>query len=139
MSKHIFVVEDQEDLHAFLRDFLSASGYTVIEAVDGGDSVAKAASEHPDLVLMDIPLPVLDGYDTRRAKSRRCAALDVSRRQGAKMFELRAATDLARLWHGQARDVEARDLLAPIYGWFTEGFDTVHLKDAKGLLAELSA
>jgi len=72
VSKRIFVVEDQEDLHAFLRDFLSASGYTVIEAVDGGDSVAKAASEHPDLVLMDIPLPVLDGYDTQRAKSRRC-------------------------------------------------------------------
>jgi two-component system, cell cycle response regulator DivK len=66
MSKRILVVEDQEDLRAILRDFLSASGYTVIEATDGADSVAKAASERPDLVLMDIQLPVLDGYDATR-------------------------------------------------------------------------
>ena len=63
MSKSILVVEDQEDLRAILRDFLAASGYTVIEAVDGAESVGKAASEHPDLVLMDIQLPVLDGYE----------------------------------------------------------------------------
>jgi len=66
MSKRILVVEDQEDLRTILRDFLSASGYTVIEAVDGAESVAKAASERPDLVLMDIQLPVLDGYDATR-------------------------------------------------------------------------
>jgi two-component system cell cycle response regulator DivK len=66
MSKRILVVEDQEDLRAILRDVLSASGYTVIEAVDGAESVAKAASERPDLVLMDIQLPVLDGYDATR-------------------------------------------------------------------------
>jgi predicted ATPase len=66
-------------------------------------------------------------------------ALDVSRRQGAKMFELRAAVSLARLWRDQGKTVEARDLLAPIYGWFTEGFDTVDLKAAKALLVELSA
>jgi predicted ATPase len=66
-------------------------------------------------------------------------ALDVARRQGARMFELRAATALARLWRGQGRNVEARDLLTPVYGWFTEGFDTLDLKDAKALLAQLSA
>ena len=66
MSKRILVVEDQEDLRAILRDFLSASGYTVIEAVDGAESVAKAALECPDLVLMDIQLPALDGYDATR-------------------------------------------------------------------------
>jgi two-component system, cell cycle response regulator DivK len=66
MSKRILVVEDQEDLRAILRDFLSASDYTVIEAIDGAESVAKAASERPDLVLMDIQLPVLDGYDATR-------------------------------------------------------------------------
>jgi predicted ATPase len=66
-------------------------------------------------------------------------ALDVSRAQGARMFELRAATSLARLWHDQGRHVEARDLLAPVYGWFTEGFDTVDLEDAKALLAQLRA
>ncbi len=66
-------------------------------------------------------------------------ALDVSRAQGARMFELRAATSLARLWRDQGRHVEARDLLAPVYGWFTEGFDTADLKDAKALLAQLRA
>jgi class 3 adenylate cyclase/DNA-binding SARP family transcriptional activator/predicted ATPase len=65
-------------------------------------------------------------------------ALDVSRAQGARMFELRAATSLARLWRDQGRHVEARDLLAPVYGWFTEGFDTVDLKDAKALLNKLN-
>jgi two-component system, cell cycle response regulator DivK len=66
MSKRILIVEDQEELRAILRDLLSASGYTVIEAVDGAEGVAKAASERPDLVLMDIQLPVLDGYDATR-------------------------------------------------------------------------
>ena len=65
MSKRILVVEDQEDLPAILRDLLSASGYAVIEAEDGAESVAKAASERPDL-LMAIQLPVLDGYDAIR-------------------------------------------------------------------------
>jgi two-component system cell cycle response regulator DivK len=64
--KRILVVEDQEDLRAILRDFLTATGYFVIEAVDGVDAVAKARSEHPDLVLMDIQLPALDGYDATR-------------------------------------------------------------------------
>jgi predicted ATPase len=69
----------------------------------------------------------------------RVRALEVSRRQGARMFELRAAMALARLWRDHGRKVEARDLLAPIYGSFTEGFATIDLKCAKSLLAELSA
>jgi predicted ATPase len=64
-------------------------------------------------------------------------ALDVARRQDAKSLELRAAMSLARLWQQQGRCAEARDLLAPIYGWFTEGFDTADLQEAKALLAEL--
>jgi predicted ATPase len=64
-------------------------------------------------------------------------ALDVARRQQAKSLELRAAASLARLWGEQGRRGEARDLLAPVYGWFTEGFDTPDLKDAKALLDEL--
>jgi predicted ATPase len=67
------------------------------------------------------------------------SALEVGRRQGAKMFELRAAAALARLWRDQGRHREARDLLEPVYGWFTEGFDTLDLKDTNALLAELSA
>jgi predicted ATPase len=63
--------------------------------------------------------------------------LAVACEQDAKMWQLRAATSLARLWCNQDRRDEARDLLAPIYGWFTEGFDTPDLKDAKALLDEL--
>jgi predicted ATPase len=66
------------------------------------------------------------------------AALRVARRQQAKAYELRAATNLARLWGEQGRRDEARDLLAPVYGWFTEGFDTADLKDAKALLNALA-
>ena len=64
-------------------------------------------------------------------------ALRVARRQRAKSYELRAATSLARLWGEQRRRAEARDLLAPVYGWFTEGFDTADLKEAAALLSEL--
>ncbi len=65
-------------------------------------------------------------------------ALDVSRNQAAKSWELRAATSLARLWQQQGKTGEARALLAPVYDWFTEGFDTADLKDAKALLAQLT-
>jgi class 3 adenylate cyclase/predicted ATPase len=65
-------------------------------------------------------------------------ALDVARRQQAKSLELRAAMSLARLWQRQGKRVEARTLLAPIYGWFTEGFDTADLQEAKALLGALS-
>jgi predicted ATPase len=65
-------------------------------------------------------------------------ALRVARGQQAKTYELRAATSLARLWGEQGRRTEARELLAPVYGWFTEGFDTADLKEAAALLAELA-
>src|SRR5450631_116348 len=64
-------------------------------------------------------------------------ALSVARAQEAKSWELRAATSLARLWRDQGKRDEAHDLLAPIYGWFTEGFDTLDLKEARALLDEL--
>jgi predicted ATPase len=66
-------------------------------------------------------------------------AIDTARSQQAKCRELRAATGLARLWANQGKRVEARDLLAPVYGWFTEGFATPDLKEAKALLAELAS
>ena len=61
-------------------------------------------------------------------------ALAVARKQQAKSWELRAAMSMARLWRDQGKRQRAHDLLAPIYGWFTEGFDTLDLKEAKALL-----
>ena len=74
--------------------------------------------------------------DERQAHFQR--AIEVSRGQRAMIFELRAVTSLARLWSEQGRNSEARDLLAPVYGWFTEGFDTIDLEEARALLAELT-
>ena len=65
-------------------------------------------------------------------------AIEIARGQDAKWWELRAAASLARLWQRQGKQAEARDLLLPIYDWFTEGFDTPDLKDAKALLDELA-
>jgi adenylate cyclase len=66
------------------------------------------------------------------------AALDMARRQQARAWELRTARSLSRLWQQQGKREEAHQLLAPIYGWFTEGFDTADLQEARGLLVELS-
>ncbi len=65
-------------------------------------------------------------------------ALDIARQQSAKSWELRASTSLARLWQKQGKREEARQLLAEIYNWFTEGFDTKDLQEAKALLGELA-
>jgi predicted ATPase len=65
-------------------------------------------------------------------------AITIAQSQQAKSWELRAATSLARLWQQQGKHQEAYDLLAPVYQWFTEGFDTADLKDAKALLDELT-
>ena len=66
MSKRILVVEDQEDLRGMLRDLLTGSDYSVIEATDGAAGIAMAKSERPDLILMDIQMPVIDGYEATR-------------------------------------------------------------------------
>ena len=75
--------------------------------------------------------------DVAKAEAYFEKALAIARQQQAKSWELRAAMSMARLWRDQGKRDEARDLLAPVYGWFTEGFDTLDLKEAKALLSEL--
>jgi class 3 adenylate cyclase/predicted ATPase len=81
----------------------------------------------------------LPSPDPAKAEDSFRTALAIAREQGTLGYELRAATSLARLWGAQGRRGEARELLAPVYGWFTEGFDTQDLKEAKALLEELAA
>ena len=80
----------------------------------------------------------LDARDARVAEAALDAALADARHRSSRLFELRAACDLARLWADRGERRNAHDLLAPVYGWFTEGFDTADLKDAKALLEELA-
>ena len=77
--------------------------------------------------------------DTTRAEQYFKRAPTVARQQQAKSWELRAAMSMARLWRDQGRHKEARELLAPVYGWFTEGFDKRDLEEAKTPLGELTA
>jgi predicted ATPase len=82
---------------------------------------------------------LITNSDRHDAEQWLCRALQTARQQDARLWELRAATSLARLWRDQGKRDEARDLLAPVYGWFTEGFDTLDLKEASALLDELHA
>jgi predicted ATPase len=77
--------------------------------------------------------------DAAKAEVHFGRALAVARAQQAKSWELRAAMSIARLWRDQGKRDEARDLLAPVYCWFTEGFDTLDLKEAKALLDALAS
>lgn len=78
----------------------------------------------------------IDGMES--AEECFCQAIEVARRQGAKLWELRTAVSLGRLWKKQGKHEEARQMLSETYGWFTEGFDTPDLQEARALLEELS-
>jgi predicted ATPase len=103
------------------------------QIIDGTDERSAEA----DLHRLRGDLLNASGDQTAAEKSYG-TAISVAQRQSAKLFELRAAISLARLWRDQGKRTEARDLLAPIYGWFTEGFDTPVLRDARALLDELA-
>jgi class 3 adenylate cyclase/predicted ATPase len=108
--------------------------------LDDGLQVVERTGEHQfaaELNRHKGRLLVRQGH-TEAAEEQYRKALSIAREQEAKLWELRAAASLARLRRDQGRRAEARDLLAPVYGWFTEGFDTQDLKDAKALLDELA-
>jgi predicted ATPase len=105
-------------------------------------AAARGSGEH----FMEVELYrlkgelLLAGSSERQAEAKTCfqQALAIARRQQAKSWELRTAISLARLWQQQGQRAEARELLREIYGWFTEGFDTADLQEAKALLEELA-
>jgi predicted ATPase len=119
------------------------------QTAEGLDAIAEALAQVPstkerfyeaEIYRLKGELLLKHGGSNTAAEAETCfrQALDISRVQSAKSWELRAATSLAQLWRDQGRRAQARDLLAPVYGWFTEGFDTEDLKDAKALLAALN-
>jgi predicted ATPase len=116
-------------------------GSAALEALDKALRLAKRTGER----WFDAELhrlkgeALLHGDTSNGAEAEACfhRALAVARKQGAKLWELRATRSLARLWAEQGQCRKAHNLLAPVYGWFTEGFETQDLKDAKGLLDEL--
>ena len=111
---------------------LLAEALTAMEASGRGDMLAEAYRLQGELLLRQA------APDATQAEACFQQALAIARRQQAKSWELRAAMSLSRLWQQQGKRAEARALLAPIYGWFTEGFDTADLQEAKALLDELS-
>ena len=109
------------------------------EAIAMAENTKDRASE-PELHRIAGEIELLSpDRDVTSAEVHFQRALEIARAQQARSYELCAATSLAGLWRDQGRRAEAHDLLAPVYGWFTEGFDTLDLKEAKALLEELSS
>ena len=119
--------------HAELGQFGDASRYcdeaiTTTETTKERQCEAEIYRMAGEIALMS-PQP-----DAAKAEAHFGHALAIARQQQAKSWELRAAMSMARLWRDQGRPEEARDLFAPVYGWFTNGFDTRDLKQAKAFL-----
>jgi predicted ATPase len=110
---------------------LLAEALTALEANGQGNLLAEAYRLEGELLLRQAT------PDTAQAEACFHQGLAIARRQHAKSWELRAAMSLSRLWQQQGKRAEAYELLTPIYGWFTEGFDTADLQEAKVLLEEL--
>jgi predicted ATPase len=117
-----------------------AAGLTVLaEALTVVDKTGARFYE-PELYRLKGEL-LLQQSEDNQAEAETCfqQAMAIALNQPAKSLELRAATSLARLWQRQGKRAEARQVLGDVYGWFTEGFDTADLKDAKALLDALQA
>jgi predicted ATPase len=107
--------------------------------LDEARRLAEEAGERSNLaetLRLTVEVLLVTG-DAVAAEASYREAIAIAQQQSAKLWELRAATSLARLWHYQGKRIAARDLLAPVYGWFTEGFGTPILQEAKALLDAL--
>ena len=102
------------------------------------DFVERSGTRYYEAELHRLEGELCGGIDEARSEACFRRAVDIARAQQAKSFELRAAVSLVRLWQRQGKRNQARKLLTPVYGWFTEGFDTADLLDAKVLLDELA-
>jgi predicted ATPase len=108
-----------------------AEAFSVVEKTQGRYYEAEMHRVQGELYL--------SMHDDGAAEASYREAINIAQHQSAKTWELRAAVSMARLWRDQGKRDEARELLAPVYGWFTEGFDTRDLKEARALLDELAA
>jgi hypothetical protein len=137
-----------EILDQYLADWLAAGAYLNARRVaEGREIVDRAIAQiaaggarqyEADLHRLKGEFTLMAGEDLGDAEAAFNSAIAIARRQLAKSWELQAKTSLARLLRDTGRREEARTMLADIYNWFTEGFDTTDLKDAKSLLEELS-
>jgi predicted ATPase len=125
-----FAVVDNNEEHFYEAELYRLKGELTLQQCNVQGATFKVANPRS-----------LIPHSQAEAEAEACflKAIDIARTQQAKSLELRAAMSLARLWQHQGKQAEARELLAPIYGWFTEGFDTADLHDAKALLNELGS
>ncbi len=130
-ARHLILLSEVSIEAGRLEDAIALSDEALISIRETGERQFESYA----LIAKGDALRAMD----REGEAARCFldAIDVAHSQSAKSWELRAATRLARLWQSQDKTTDARDLLAPVYGWFTEGFDTADLKEAKALLDEL--
>jgi predicted ATPase len=117
----------------------SAEGFETLELAFEGIRQNDMRLTEAELYRLRGDFILLDGNDQAKAEEEYRTAIRIAQEQGAKAWELRAATSLGRLMMASGRRIEARDVIASVYGWFTEGFETRDLKHAKELLREVSA
>ena len=129
--------------HSLLAEIYARAGWFdgALDEIGAGLAAAEATNERSweaEMRRLKGAFLLARDDDVEAAEAGFRRALEIARQQQARSLELRAAMSLARLWHSQGKTAEARDMLAPIHGWFTEGFDTADLKQAQALLDELA-
>jgi predicted ATPase len=127
-------------LEAYFHDQIGQAG-RALSLVESAVAWKRQSGWHAvlsELYRVRGDLLLKTGHDEALAESSFEEAIDIARRQKGKWWELRAAMSMARLWQQQGKRAEARELLAGVYDWFTEGFDTRDQREAKALLEELS-